>query len=122
MPGIAPVEFSNGSPIVVKAVKMTSTITQLPYSYYSLQFCKPDASKLIYKSENLGEVLRGDRIVTTQYEVNMNQNSQCHLACHTPDRPMRWSAANSAIAASHIRHQYLVHLLGDLTILYGYFV
>lgn len=59
VPGVAPVEFKKKDPIVVKAVKMTSTITQLPYSYYSLPFCKPNASKLVYKSENLGEVLRG---------------------------------------------------------------
>lgn len=44
----------------VKAVKMTSTRTQLPYEYYSLQFCLPKNGTLHYKSENLGEVLRGN--------------------------------------------------------------
>lgn len=44
----------------VKAVKMTSTHTQLPYEYYSLQFCLPKNGTLHYKSENLGEVLRGE--------------------------------------------------------------
>lgn len=38
---------------------MTSTRTQLPYEYYSLQFCLPKNGTLHYKSENLGEVLRG---------------------------------------------------------------
>lgn len=83
VPGIAPHEFSRGSKIgkyatriemwqglknfhdfffefpEVKAVKMTSTRTQLPYEYYSLQFCLPKNGTLHYKSENLGEVLRG---------------------------------------------------------------
>src|SRR5689334_7827217 len=70
VPGVAPVEFRKGDSLVVKvrqdhgfveslslkhffvfrqAVKMTSSITQLPYSYYSLPFCKPNASKLVYK-------------------------------------------------------------------------
>jgi len=60
VPGVAPVEFKKGQKIDVKAVKMTSTHTQLPYGYYSLPFCLPK-NGTIYKSENLGEVLRGDR-------------------------------------------------------------
>ena len=61
VPGVAPVEFKKGQKIEVKAVKMTSTHTQLPYEYYSLPFCLPKNGTFIYKSENLGEVLRGDR-------------------------------------------------------------
>lgn len=86
VPGIAPTEFAKGSRIgedngddvgkveltkihffytpfsraEVKAVKMTSTRTQLPYDYYSLNFCLPKNGALHYKSENLGEVLRGE--------------------------------------------------------------
>lgn len=61
VPGVAPVEFKKGQKIDVKAVKMTSTHTQLPYEYYSLPFCLPKNGTFIYKSENLGEILRGDR-------------------------------------------------------------
>lgn len=61
MPGVAPVEFKKGQKIDVKAVKMTSTHTQLPYEYYSVPFCRPKNGSFIWKSENLGEVLRGDR-------------------------------------------------------------
>lgn len=39
--------------LVLQAVKLTSSRTQLPYEYYSLPFCKPDA--VFYKGENLGE-------------------------------------------------------------------
>lgn len=53
VPGVAPVEFTKGTPIEVKAVKMTSTRTQLPYEYYSLPFCLPK-NGIEYKSENLG--------------------------------------------------------------------
>lgn len=56
-------EFKKGQKIDVKAVKMTSTHTQLPYEYYSLPFCLPKNGTFIYKSENLGEVLRGDRYI-----------------------------------------------------------
>lgn len=55
VPGVAPVEFKNGSKIEVKAVKLTSMMTQLPYEYYSLPFCMPKNGTLVYKSENLGK-------------------------------------------------------------------
>jgi transmembrane 9 superfamily protein 2/4 len=55
VPGVAPVEFKRGARIDVKAVKMTSTHTQLPYEYYSLPLCLPKNGTLNYKSENLGK-------------------------------------------------------------------
>ena len=51
----------------VKVNKLTSTKTQLPYSYYSLPYCRPE--KIVDSAENLGEVLRGDRIENSAYEV-----------------------------------------------------
>ncbi|XP_050338391.1 transmembrane 9 superfamily member 4 isoform X1 [Bactrocera neohumeralis] len=113
VPGVAPVEFSMGQKIDVKAVKMTSSRTQLPYQYYSLQFCLPKNGTLIYKSENLGEVLRGDRIVNTPYDVRMAENINCKLLCHKKDQPMNWDKDQSAIVAERIRHEYFVHLLVD---------
>ena len=44
----------------IKVNKLSSVKTQLPYEYYHLPFCKPD--KIVNSAENLGEVLRGDRI------------------------------------------------------------
>jgi transmembrane 9 superfamily protein 2/4 len=110
VPGVAPVEFKQGDSLTVKAVKMTSSVTQLPYSYYSLPFCKPNASKLVYKSENLGEVLRGDRIVTTPYELKLGQDVSCSLACHSPETPLHWKPPFSTAAYSHINHHYYVHM------------
>ena len=55
-------------PLLVKVNKLTSTKTQLPYSYYSLPFCKPDT--IVDSAENLGEVLRGDRIENSPYVVS----------------------------------------------------
>lgn len=57
-----------GDDLKVKVNKLTSTKTQLPYSYYSLPYCKPD--KILDSAENLGEVLRGDRIENSPYVVS----------------------------------------------------
>jgi len=110
IPGVAPVEFKEGDPIEVKAIKLTSTHTQLPYSYYSLPFCRPKDDKFEFKSENLGEVLRGDRIVNTPYEVRMLKNTKCKLLCHKPDMPMNWEESMSKDVISKIEHEYFIHL------------
>jgi transmembrane 9 superfamily protein 2/4 len=57
-----------GDELKVKVNKLTSTKTQLPYSYYSLPYCPPD--KIVDSAENLGEVLRGDRIENSPYVVS----------------------------------------------------
>lgn len=53
---------------MVKVNKLTSTKTQLPYSYYSLPYCRPE--KIVDSAENLGEVLRGDRIENSPFVVS----------------------------------------------------
>ena len=67
--------------LLVKVNKLTSTKTQLPYSYYSLPFCKPDT--IVDSAENLGEVLRGDGIENSPNVASTSllliMYSPCHL-------------------------------------------
>ncbi|VFQ92455.1 unnamed protein product, partial [Cuscuta campestris] len=44
-----------GDPLKVKVNKLASTRIQLPYSYYSLPYCKPD--RIVDSAKNHGEVL-----------------------------------------------------------------
>lgn len=108
IPGVAPVEFKSGDKIEVKAIKLTSARTQLPFAYYSLPFCRPKV--LEFKSENLGEVLRGDRIVNTPYDVSMLKNVKCKLLCHSPNQPITWDEAMANDVINKIEHEYFVHL------------
>lgn len=112
VPGVAPVEFKKGDPIEVKAVKITSTRTQLPYEYYNLPFCAP-AHGIEYKSENLGEVLRGDRITNTPYDVRMAEDFSCKVLCDAPEKPMHWNEDEGIRVSHRIQHEYVVHLLVD---------
>lgn len=57
--------------------KLSSTKTQLPYSYYSLPYCHPD--HIVDSAENLGEVLRGDRIENSPYVVGLIFASFFHV-------------------------------------------
>lgn len=67
LPGVAPIDFQEGEVVPLKVNKLTSIHTQLPYQYYSLPFCKP--KQVQDKKENLGEILRGDRIENSLYTV-----------------------------------------------------
>ena len=68
--------------------KVYSDNTQLQYAYYDLPFvCPPSGEKHAgYASGkrvslNLGEVLRGDRIMTSDYDIAMGQDTECRFLC-----------------------------------------
>ncbi|KAM9296574.1 transmembrane 9 superfamily member 4 [Gastrophryne carolinensis] len=111
VPGVAPMNFLQDAPVDIKAVKLTSSRTQLPYEYYSLPFCQPP--KVTYKTENLGEVLRGDRIVNTPFKVLMNQNKKCEILCNSPKKPLVLKVDESKLIAERIQEDYYVHLIAD---------
>ena len=57
---------AQGEQFSLKVNKLMS-VKNLPYEFYSLPYCQPD--KVISSAENLGEVLRGDRIDNSLYSV-----------------------------------------------------
>lgn len=50
------------------------------YQYYNLPFCTPKEGKE-YKTEDLGEVLEGDRLVTTPYRVKFRTDVENEVLC-----------------------------------------
>ncbi|KAF0905761.1 hypothetical protein E2562_008818 [Oryza meyeriana var. granulata] len=82
LPGVVPTDFSKGDSLPVKVNKLTSVKTQLPYAYYSLPFCKPET--IVDSAENLGEVLRGDRIENSPYVFQMREPKMCQVVCKLP--------------------------------------
>ncbi|CAI0552198.1 unnamed protein product [Linum tenue] len=82
LPGSYMHTYSTGDNIFTKVNSLTSIETELPFSYYSLPYCKPDEG--IKKSaENLGELLMGDQIDNSPYRFRMNVNESIFL-CTTP--------------------------------------
>jgi transmembrane 9 superfamily member 2/4 len=113
----------------LKVNKLSSQKAQLPYEYYSLPYCKPD--KIVSSPENLGEVLRGDRIANSLYEVcqevpsragfsatsrmpderlsmqlSMRTHEQCKILCRHP--PLTEIEAKKFTA--RIKEEYRVNL------------
>ena len=50
---------------------------RLPYEYYGLPFCQPDTLETV--AENLGEVLRGDKISNSNYDLKMGVEETCKV-------------------------------------------
>lgn len=111
VPGVAPKEFLLNDIIDVRAIKITSIKTVIPYEYYSLPFCKP-VGKLHYESENLGEIMRGDRIVNTPYEIHMKQEKTCSFLCGDNFK-ININKKYSQLLRQRIAENYYVHLLVD---------
>ena len=51
----------------------------LPMEYYKLPYCQPD--HIVSSAENLGEVLRGDRIFNSLYQLQMRLDERCKVVC-----------------------------------------
>eukprot|EP00405_Crypthecodinium_cohnii_P009670 CAMPEP_0206432620 /NCGR_PEP_ID=MMETSP0324_2-20121206/8067_1 /ASSEMBLY_ACC=CAM_ASM_000836 /TAXON_ID=2866 /ORGANISM="Crypthecodinium cohnii, Strain Seligo" /LENGTH=617 /DNA_ID=CAMNT_0053898771 /DNA_START=45 /DNA_END=1898 /DNA_ORIENTATION=- len=107
LPGLAAREYQAGEGIELKVNKLTSVKTQLPYSYYSLPYCKPKG-KIIDSPENLGETLMGDLIESSPYEINMTVPVNCKVLCEeTLDEAKRNQFR------SMIEDEYLVNWILD---------
>ncbi len=80
LPGVAPRSYEKGESVRLFVNKLTSTKTQIPFDYYSLPYCR--SGKITEESENLGEVLAGDKIEkNAAMDLNFKVASQCQTAC-----------------------------------------
>ncbi|KAL8713362.1 MAG: hypothetical protein Q9220_002561 [cf. Caloplaca sp. 1 TL-2023] len=94
IPGFSIKSYTDDEPIPLQVNKVYSDRSQLQYAYYDLPFvCPPTGKKHAgYASGrsislNLGEVLRGDRIMTSDYDLVMGQDQECQYLCsHRTDR------------------------------------
>ena len=106
LPGVSPKEYKDGDRVEVKVNKLSSSITQLPYNYYTMPFCKPNAD-IINAVENLGEVLHGSVIQNSPYELQMGK-PDFKVLCKKD------LAKNEArMIAQRIKEDYRVHLIMD---------
>lgn len=83
LPGSYMHTYSTGEPILAKVNSLTSIETELPFSYYSLPYCKP-AGGIKKSAENLGELLMGDQIDNSPYRFRMNVNETVYLCTTSP--------------------------------------
>ncbi|ORY99759.1 transmembrane 9 superfamily member 4 [Lobosporangium transversale] len=108
IPGLSPTVFREGDSVPLYVNKIFSEKSPLPYAYADLPFvCAPpkNAKKAWL---NLGEVLRGDRISTSDYELIVGQDIKCKILC-----TKRVSAEDAALARDFIANDYNVEWIVD---------
>eukprot|EP00026_Physarum_polycephalum_P004257 Phypoly_transcript_04274.p1 GENE.Phypoly_transcript_04274~~Phypoly_transcript_04274.p1 ORF type:complete len:650 (+),score=111.27 Phypoly_transcript_04274:187-2136(+) len=84
LPGVAEKVYTKDDPPKLKANKLTSTHTQLPFKYYYLPFCSPPKKELHDAPENLGEIIRGDKIEDSVYEIPTRTDIECKAINYLP--------------------------------------
>lgn len=91
IPGWSIKSYKEHEQIPLLVNKVYSDNTQLQYAYYDLPFvCPPSGhhsagSGLLSGQSiplNLGEVLRGDRIIVSDIELSMLQDKECNFLCN----------------------------------------
>eukprot|EP01023_Acetabularia_acetabulum_P016371 TRINITY_DN1808_c0_g1_i2.p1 TRINITY_DN1808_c0_g1~~TRINITY_DN1808_c0_g1_i2.p1 ORF type:complete len:682 (-),score=91.71 TRINITY_DN1808_c0_g1_i2:217-2226(-) len=107
LPGVAPQDFEKGAIINIKVNKLSSIKTQLPYEFYSLPYCRPE--EIQSTAENLGEVLRGDRIENSLYNIQMLDDESCKIQC----RIRELSEAQATQFKAKILDEYRVNMILD---------
>ncbi|KAA8649701.1 hypothetical protein EYZ11_003332 [Aspergillus tanneri] len=90
IPGYSVKRYNDNEHIPLQVNKIFSDHTQLQYAYYNLPFVCPPSGRTHGGSPfgsgqsvslNLGEILRGDRIMTSDFELRMGKNVECQALC-----------------------------------------
>ncbi|KAJ7419208.1 Transmembrane 9 superfamily member 2 [Pitangus sulphuratus] len=87
LPGLAPVNFCEAgkekpeckSGIELFVNRLDSVESVLPYEYTAFDFCQAEGKKR--PSENLGQVLFGERIEPSPYRFTFNKKETCKSVC-----------------------------------------
>eukprot|EP00922_Rhytidocystis_sp_ex-Travisia-forbesii_P046301 GHVS01069026.1.p1 GENE.GHVS01069026.1~~GHVS01069026.1.p1 ORF type:complete len:661 (+),score=74.55 GHVS01069026.1:409-2391(+) len=103
LPGTSPQDHSDGDLIRIKVNKLTSVDTQLPYPFYYLKFPRPD--RIEDDRDNLGEVLMGDKVESSVYNLKMSTHEACSLA----GKPQLFSQRDRKLFATMIGEHYVVN-------------
>ncbi|KIW11273.1 hypothetical protein PV08_10573 [Exophiala spinifera] len=117
IPGYSIRSYQDNDNIPLLVNKVYSDKSQLQYAYFDLPFvCPPTGQKHHGSSHasghsiplNLGEVLRGDRIKTSDIEVDMGQDVDCQYLC---DRVV--SRTDMEWAKELIKEEYVTEWILD---------
>ncbi|KAL9281222.1 Transmembrane 9 superfamily member 11 [Arabidopsis thaliana] len=108
LPGSYPHKYEVGDYLNVKVNSLTSIETEMPFSYYSLPFCKPSEG-IKDSAENLGELLMGDRIENSPYRFRMFKNESEIFLCQTD----KFSADSFKLLKKRIDEMYQVNPMLD---------
>lgn len=119
IPGWSIKSYKDHEQIPLLVNKVFSDHTQLQYAYYDLPFVCPPTGKRHGSllsgqsiSLNLGEVLRGDRIMTSDIDLFMGKDNECSLLCYQNVSRKDLSRAKDMIRKGYVTEWIVDNLPG----------
>eukprot|EP01059_Diplonema_ambulator_P004344 TRINITY_DN1404_c0_g1_i1.p1 TRINITY_DN1404_c0_g1~~TRINITY_DN1404_c0_g1_i1.p1 ORF type:complete len:646 (+),score=225.15 TRINITY_DN1404_c0_g1_i1:98-2035(+) len=77
IPGQTQVTYKEGELMAPFVNSMTSTDGIIPYSWYDVKVCAPRDTEELAVHENMGMLLRGDKVLPSLYMFKMKQEASC---------------------------------------------
>uniref|UniRef100_A0A8C3AUZ6 Transmembrane 9 superfamily member n=1 Tax=Cyclopterus lumpus TaxID=8103 RepID=A0A8C3AUZ6_CYCLU len=119
LPGLAPVSFCEKDKggedcqtvIQLFVNRLDSVESVLPYEYDVFDFCKDD--KEMRPSENLGQVLFGERIESSPYKVSFKEDVKCKKVCTKAYKKDKENAAKLDFLKMGMQLNYQHHWIID---------
>ncbi|KAL2111900.1 hypothetical protein VUR80DRAFT_9012 [Thermomyces stellatus] len=115
IPGWSIRSYKDGEQIPLLVNKVYSDNTQLQYAYYDLPFVCPPTGRAhsnLFSGQNvplnIGEVLRGDRIATSDIDLVMGKDKECAVLCN-----LEIGRAELARARELVQDGYVVEWILD---------
>lgn len=92
----------------LQVVLLTSVKTQIPFDYYHAPYCPSTSGTRSWETENLGEVLMGDKIAPSPYELKMKTPVPCKVLCRK-----NMTEADMKNFQNLVDNEYKVHMQLD---------
>lgn len=111
IPGVTPQSYLVGQPLAIKVNSLTSVTRVMPMNWYSLPWCQvsKEDRKKYRKSQNLGEILWGNRVEPSLYQAEMLNNATCRKVCPT----MKLNKKDQELLTKRVEENYRGHLVLD---------
>eukprot|EP01064_Diplonema_japonicum_P009090 TRINITY_DN1654_c3_g1_i1.p1 TRINITY_DN1654_c3_g1~~TRINITY_DN1654_c3_g1_i1.p1 ORF type:complete len:662 (+),score=100.79 TRINITY_DN1654_c3_g1_i1:53-1987(+) len=77
IPGQAQITYDEGEYLMPHVNSMTSTDGIIPFSFYDVKVCSPKDTEELAIHENMGMLLRGDKVLNSMYTFKMKKDTQC---------------------------------------------
>lgn len=102
-PGVLPRDYQASEEVDIRVNALESRKTLLPYDYYDIPIC-PNAAVSRF-SENLGEILSGERTESSLYRVSTLVNENCKVLCERT-----FTDDELALLTTKIKDEYRVNM------------
>lgn len=111
IPGVSPMSYNEFDSIPVRVNALTSSVAVMPFPFYSVKTCQPSAQVIREerKKENMGELLWGDQIEPSLYDIRMLKNVSCMKLCD----PVSYNEKEAQWLKKLIEQQYRGNLIMD---------